>query len=188
MNESEIIFPETISPVKFSDKDLARFWSKVGDHSDPEACWLWTAGRDKKGYGRFGVGSVTYLSSRISWMIHHGLIANGLLVCHDCPGGDNPSCINPNHLWLGTPLENSQDMVAKGRSTLGDRSGSRKHPDLVPQGSQRGNVKLSEADVLEIRRLYIPRKVTLQMLAAQFKSSQAVLSTIINRKAWKHVL
>ena len=91
----------------------ARFWNKV-DKSG--ACWLWTASA-RKGYGHFRVGARSKGSHRVSWELERGPIPEGLHVLHNCPGGDNRACVNPDHLWLGTNADNMADKVAKGRHT-----------------------------------------------------------------------
>jgi hypothetical protein len=83
-----------------------RFWVKV-DKRGPDECWQWIGIRNEDGYGR------PYLRAhRVSWQIANGRDPGSLFVCHSC---DNPSCVNPNHLWLGTNTVNLRDMVAKGR-------------------------------------------------------------------------
>ena len=85
------------------------------------ACWEWTGSRFASGYGQLPAQRDTgSLAHRASWRIHYGLIPHGMCVLHHC---DNPPCINPSHLFVGTNKDNSKDMVAKGRSANGDRNG-----------------------------------------------------------------
>src|SRR6267154_192253 len=82
-------------------------------------CWIWPKGKDRKGYGQFHYGKYgTYKAHRISYEIFNGEIPYKYLVCHTC---DTPACCNPNHLWVGTSKDNTQDMMIKGRhkGTLG---------------------------------------------------------------------
>ena len=95
-----------------------RFWEKVDKSGE---CWLWIGFRDRDGYGKMGIGSKAdnsarkEYSNRLSWQIHFGEIPKGMCVCHKC---DNPSCVKPDHLFLGTRKDNTQDMIRKGRSKL----------------------------------------------------------------------
>ena len=88
---------------------MDRFWDKVDKTGE---CWIWTASKNKKGYGRFGFGSRAQLAHRVSWLLSNGEIPDGMLACHTC---DNPPCVNPSHLWLGTQKDNVVDMSSKGR-------------------------------------------------------------------------
>lgn len=100
-----------------------RFFSKVNFQGPlilDTLCWEWLAYKDKWGYGRIGKSSFlrNYLAHRLSWELHNGTIPSDLLVLHCC---DNPSCVNPDHLFLGTVQDNISDMVAKGRNASGTR-------------------------------------------------------------------
>ena len=89
-----------------------RFWSKVNKTGD---CWLWTGVRVGIGYGQIYLNGKKTPAHRVSWLLHHGIIPNGLLVLHKC---DNPPCVNPNHLFTGTNSDNMKDAYIKGRSSI----------------------------------------------------------------------
>lgn len=92
-----------------------RFWSKVDKTSHAGGCWLWTAKRNQGGYGAVreaGPGSRFLSTHRLSFEMANGQIPKGLMVCHSC---DNPPCVNPDHLFLGTAIDNIRDCIAKGR-------------------------------------------------------------------------
>lgn len=112
-----------IPPQLFNTKTIARFWRLVckTEHTD---CWIWGACRNKKGYGKFSVSKIPHVqmaSHRLSWELTHGKIIGGLCVLHRC---DNPSCVNPAHLFVGDKGDNARDAFAKGRRTVPD---ARKH-------------------------------------------------------------
>lgn len=120
--------------------ETVRFWSQV-QRGGSETCWPWTGKKIKGGYGdfvRFVDGKWTHsIAHRWSWVEANGPIPRGLFVCHRC---DNPPCVNPSHLFLGTALDNERDKIAKGR--LECRVGER-NP----------NARIGPDDVREIRRL-----------------------------------
>ena len=109
---------------------MNRFWSKVNKNTE-SGCWEWTAGRDGHGYGKFYLHGKDIGAHRASWEIHNGKIPeaegyHGMCVLHKC---DNPLCINPSHLWLGTNLDNMRDRDKKGRAAH-MRNNNKQH--LIP--------------------------------------------------------
>lgn len=88
------------------------FWARVDQSSGPTACWPWLGSRTTGGYGQVYMDKRVIKASRAAWVLARGPVRDGLHVLHYC---DNPPCCNPNHLWLGTPADNAQDSVAKGR-------------------------------------------------------------------------
>lgn len=118
--------------AKISTAD--RFWAKVYTDGPTLAhvahlgqCWIWTAGRDKDGYGKIrDINNRDLRAHRVSWEIHNGPIPDGLCVLHHC---DNPACVRPDHLKLGSHADNVADKVARHRSPFGARNGMYTHPE-----------------------------------------------------------
>jgi hypothetical protein len=109
---------------------MQRFWDKV-EMIPFHECWEWIAGKTQSGYGRFKFNKKTRRAHRFSYELHFGPIPKGLIVCHRC---DNTLCIRPEHLFLGTNLTNTRDMLKKGRAKFTGRPKSNKpHPkaDIV---------------------------------------------------------
>jgi len=159
---------------RFPGKTLEeKFWlyTEVGPFMD---CWLWHGPTDyKQGYGRLYYERHKHIKAhRLSYILHNGPIPDNLLICHTC---DNPQCVNPNHLYAGTHLDNAAD--AKERNRL-------KHPDN--SGENHGLSKLTEAAVLEIRRLYAEGH-TRQSLAEKFGVLPGTISKVTLRQRWKHI-
>ena len=148
-----------------------RFWEKVavGDESD---CWLWTAFRNRKGYGMIGSGAGHILAHRASWEIHHGPVPPGGVVCHRC---DTPPCVNPSHLFVGTQRDNIADMVAKGRQRGDHRPGS-----ACPTAT------LTESQAAEVKRRALAGEKQ-RALAAEFSIKQATVSNIKTGRTWGHL-
>lgn len=131
----------------------------------PNACVNWTGERDRDGYGRIGKGRHFVMTHRYSYEMHHGTIPDGLCVMHDC---DNPSCINPFHLKVGTNLQNLQEKVSRGRHNRGETC----HLS-----------KLNNAAVREIRG----SSLSLAELASIYMITPNTVRRVKQRKAWFHV-
>lgn len=195
------------SPLSIVD----RFWSYV-DRSSSEGCWEWKGGRGLRGYGKFWLNPRTLPAHRFSWELANGPIPDGLFVCHHC---DNPPCVRPDHLFLGTPKDNQQDAIAKGRSVPLEQHWAHLHPERLPRGdehwtrkfperglasartlherrrivrgSEAGMAKLTEAQVLEIRTRYAAGGIYQFDLAKEYGVSLITLNRIIRRVTWTHI-
>lgn len=155
--------------------ESARFWAKVrmGDY-----CWEWCAYLNRGGYGTFfGARNhytrVTWPAHRYSWIQMFGEIPNGLFVCHRC---DNPKCVRPDHLFLGTPMDNCHDMMTKGRHRIGRRA----------RGSQHYRAKLTELQVMEIRRRRAHGESGVE-LGREYGVASTQIYYIAKRRTWKSV-
>ena len=139
-----------------------RFWDKV---EKTDTCWLWTAGKDPNGYGRFGIDRKARLAHRVAYEMLVGPIPKGLYCCHTC---DNPSCVNPEHLFIGTQKDNMKDMAKKLRGCHGTKS---------------PNTKLTEGDVVAIRE--DPRSN--RVIGRDYGVSNGTVGCIKRRVSWSHI-
>lgn len=145
-----------------------RFFQRI--EKLPNGCWKWRGYIRPKGmgYGEIGFGGRSILVHRYSWLIHFGEIPTGKSVLHKC---DNPSCVNPEHLFLGTHADNMADCVRKGRQS---------------KGEQRYNSKLTDSDVRTISSL-IQAGETYTDIGRRFGIKQSSVSDIASGRIWKHV-
>lgn len=141
-----------------------RFLAKV--KIDPATeCWEWQGGK-REGYGKFWMNGDSIPATRASWYFVHGMPSVGIFLCHHC---DNPACVNPSHLFLGTTKDNMEDAAHKGR--MRSNKGQRR-------------AKLSESEVVEILR---SGQIGRRALALKYGVDPKTISLIKSRRIWKHV-
>lgn len=150
------------------------FWENV-PIGDPDACWEWQGGtRYNTGYGAFRINGRQSLTHRISYELTYGPIPDGLHVCHHC---DNPPCVNPHHLFLGTHADNMGDMARKGRAPA---------PGKGKNGESHPNATVTDA----IARAILERHAQGERqndLAREYKIGKGVVHRIVRRVSWKHI-
>jgi hypothetical protein len=148
---------------------LERFMRKV-DTGGPDGCWLWTAYRNPCGYGMFYMDRALRSSHRVIYGLVVAEVPPGMCVLHRC---DNPACVRPGHLFLGTQTENVADREAKGRG---------RH--RASAGEANGSAKLTWGAVGEIRRRYAAGGVSQQLLAREYGVSRSQISGIVAGVFW----
>ena len=141
-----------------------------------ESCWIWRGAINKSGYGNIRFKKKCLMSHRVSWMIYRGDPKDDICVCHKC---DNRLCVNPDHLFLGTKQENSQDAIKKKRHVFFGFEKAR-------GGIYNNTNKLTEDEVREIRKLKSNGMSGLK-LAEMFNVANPTIYSICNWKIWKHV-
>lgn len=157
------------------------FWSKVDRSGGPHACWPWSTGPFRSGYGVFRVNGKQRLTHRIAWEVVNGPIPDGLFVCHHC---DNPPCCNPSHFFLGTNADNMADMRAKGRQARGQQV-VRRDPRNCTRGEQHPSAKLTKVAAADIRRRYRNGEADQATLAAEYGVSQVSISKLLSGRTWR---
>jgi hypothetical protein len=164
-----------ILPI-LSPSFVSRFWSHV-DMGAQDQCWPWTGMKDRQGYGILKARPYIYRAPRVSWAITSGSeLPDGMIVCHKC---DCPACVNPSHLFIGTNYDNVQDKVSKGRQSHNRNGGT--------SGEAHPRAKLTESNVIDIRRKYQPYKTTAKMLSKEYGVSEREIKSIVYRETWSHI-
>ena len=141
--------------------------------SDPRSAGQHHRPYHHPGMGRRRDGAGYAIAHRVSWGIHNGPIPPGVKVLHTC---DNPPCVNPAHLFLGTQADNIKDCLDKGRANYGTLS-----------GSDNGNAKLTETEVLAIREKYASGKIFQRELAKEYGVTQTHISYLVREKNWRYL-
>ncbi len=150
-----------------------RLWTKVVPNE--HGCLIWQGGT-AKGYGKIWFDGKLWSAHRLAYRLTYGDIPEEIEVCHNCPGGDNPACCNPEHLFLGSHLDNLKDASRKGRM---------RGPGGKTVGEKNGRAKLTFVQVDTIRKEYHPGKTKQADLAAKYGVNQTMISAIIRGVNWK---
>lgn len=198
-----------------TESDKKRLFSKALISDNKDECWPWQSLSVKhNGYGVIWIQGKFYTAHRIYYFLYYNIDPLHLNVCHTC---DNVKCINPNHLFLGTSLDNNTDSKNKNRTAKGHKNGNytqphrratgkrngkytkpectprgKNHfhylkPQLTIKGERVWSAKLTDKDVLEIRKLYSQNTITLKNIGEKYGVSIATIGRIIQNKTWKHV-
>ena len=143
---------------------MTRFWAKV-DKTDSSGCWIWTGARTSAGYGQIRIQHTAYYAHRLMWIMMRGVIPYGLEILHKC---DNPPCVNPDHLFMGTQSDNILDSVSKGRFNR-------------PSGENHPKAKLTSTQVQEIRKA----KLSQRKLAHEYGVTRWAICAILSGRSWR---
>jgi hypothetical protein len=156
---------------QFEKTPEERLMERISPAAPVTGCMEWMGGRSGDGYGSIKVNGIQTAAHRYAYEIAFGTIPDGLFVCHHC---DNPICCNKDHMFLGTPKDNMDDMARKGRKPR-------------PKGNPSGNPKLTNENIAEIRRRLATGKESQQKIADSFGVNQVTISMIKLRKTWTKI-
>lgn len=157
------------TPEQFAEAFTKSYTIIQRDYATP--CWETKRSLTPEGYGRMFYKGRLVGTHRVSWLLYRGLIPDGLDVLHRC---DNPRCCNPEHLFVGTPRDNTLDSIAKGRA----------HRAIMENAP---TTKLSRHEVIEIRKIYAKDKPTKKALAQRFNCSETNVAAILRRQTWRYI-
>lgn len=151
-----------------------KFFARLVPEKD---CLVWVGTRYRSGHGSVGFLNRLYRTHRVAWVLAYGTIPGGVMVCHRC---DNPPCCKPEHLFLGSALDNARDAKTKGRMVVGLRNPNR------PRGEASGRAKLTTEQIRAIRAEKTAG-ASLGELSGKYGVSKANLSSIVRRQTWGHI-
>lgn len=161
--------------------EIELFWSKVDKtpgHGPNGDCWIWTACSTEHGYGRVTIRRITFISTRIAWMIQSGSDPGCIDVCHHC---DNPPCVRESHLFLGSEMDNTRDCIAKGRNQKGDSHHMRNRSMDGYRFS-----KLTTESIPKVADMFLSGIPVLQ-IASHFNVSDIAIYEVLHGKTWPSV-
>ena len=153
---------------EYLEKIKDRFWDGFTLPAGLLGCWEWGGSVGTNGYARFSVDTIWKSAHRVSYELNVGPIPAGLNVCHRC---DNPICVNPYHLFIGTDKDNTDDMIKKGRAAPAD-------------GENNGHSKLTAQQVREIRKKYKRFKYGYKKLGQEYGVHLSTIHLIVTRQSW----
>jgi len=158
---------------KYKTLLIDRFLNKV---NKTDSCWIWLGAKQTSGYGRFYNGDLNKVigSHQFSYLYFIGQIPNGINVCHNC---DNPSCVNPNHLFLGTQKDNLKDMFKKGRG---------RKLNTYKSGTKHFKAKLSQKDIKRIRNLYNTGELNSYELGDIYNVHRTTINRLIRKETYQN--
>jgi HNH endonuclease len=149
---------------------MERFWNKVNKNT-LSGCWEWSGSLKCGGYGLFRVKGRLYKAHRFSWILNVGSIPKGKLVCHKC---DNPKCVNPAHLFLGTHTDNARDRENKNRRP-------------IFRGEAHPNSSLSDCQAVAIVEKYKTGRYSCRALAKEYDVASSTIHRLITKQTWRHL-
>lgn len=160
---------KSIPALNITSADRARFMSNVCVAGD--GCWVWVGRIHSRGYGGWLYGRKHYRAHRFSYAVFNGAVPAGLVVMHKC---DNPSCVNPEHLELGTQGQNMTDMMRKQRHK-------------AARGSEQRSAKLTDTQVKGILTLVLKFGIPRAWIGKSLGMQQSSISQICSGRKWKHI-